>query len=172
MNNNLETAIFGTGCFWCTEAIFKRIKGVVSTEVGYSGGTTVNPSYETVSGGQAGHAEVIKITFNPEIISFTKLLEVFWNVHDPTSLNKQGNDMGTQYRSIILYVNKGQRLIAEKAKAKIAGAVTEINKLDKFYPAEDYHSDYYIMNKNQPYCSLVITPKIRHLEEMFMADLK
>jgi peptide-methionine (S)-S-oxide reductase len=158
-----EEIVFGTGCFWCTEAIFKRLEGVVETIVGYAGGTIINPNYETVCSGKTGHAEVTKIVFDPNVITLEKLLDVFWKVHDPTSLNRQGNDVGTQYRSIILYTNEDQRLAAERSKEKINGAVTEIIKLEKFYPAEDYHADYFAKNGSQPYCQMVIRPKVEKI---------
>lgn len=162
MNN--EEVIFGTGCFWCTEAIFKTVEGIIKTEVGYAGGHTLNPTYEQVCSGQTGHAEVTKIYYNPEIISFEKLLQVFFKAHDPTSLNRQGNDVGTQYRSIILYTTEEQKKLAEKEIDKTPGAVTQVMKLDKFYPAENYHENYFAKNKSAPYCQMVIAPKLEHFE--------
>jgi len=166
---NLETATFGGGCFWCGEAVFQRIPGVKSVVSGFAGGTTVKPSYEAVCTGSTGHAEVIQITFDPKVISYGKLLEVFFEEHDPTTLNRQGNDVGTQYRSIILYANDEQKKIAEEAKAQAAKnhsgpIVTEIVPLRAFYPAEDYHQNYYNLNKDKnPYCSFIIRPKLRKL---------
>jgi len=162
-----EVAIFGTGCFWCTEAIFKKLKGVVSTEVGYAGGVTQNPDYESVSRGESGHAEVVRIVFDPKVISYEQLLDVFWKVHDPTSLNRQGNDVGTQYRSLIIYTSGSQKEAAEKAKNMIKDAITEIKELDKFWPAEDYHTNYFAKHSSEPYCQLVIAPKLEHFEKEF-----
>jgi peptide-methionine (S)-S-oxide reductase len=170
---NKETAVFGGGCFWCTEAIFKRVKGVLAVEPGYAGGQTENPDYHQVCTGRTGHAEVIRVEFDPEIISYRDLLEVFWHAHDPTTLNRQGNDVGTQYRSIILYDNEEQKEQAEEslkeadASGMFSGSiVTQIQPLDHFYPAEDYHSDYFAKNPNQPYCRVIISPKVQH----FMQD--
>jgi peptide-methionine (S)-S-oxide reductase len=163
----IETAIFGGGCFWCTEAIFKSLKGVISVTPGYAGGRLTNPTYEKVGTGETGHAEVVKIGFDPQIISYETLLEIFFTMHYPTILNRQGADTGTQYRSIILYINKNQKEMAEKAKKKINRAVTEIKELDKFYPAEDYHINYYEKNTDYPYCRLVISPKLNKLRKEF-----
>ncbi len=160
-----ETAVFGGGCFWCTEAIFKSLKGVVSVVPGYAGGTTANPSYADVCSGKTSHAEVIKIEFDPGIIPYEDLLEVFLNTHDPTSLNRQGNDVGTQYRSIILYTTYGQKEAAERLIQP--PMATEIKPLENFYEAEDYHRDYYDQNKDQPYCRVVISPKLKHLREKY-----
>lgn len=175
-----ETATFGTGCFWCTEAIFKELDGVVSVTSGYSGGTVPHPSYAQVCTGQTGHAECVQIVYDPSKISYDELLEVFWKVHDPTSLNRQGADVGTQYRSAIFYHNDEQKQKAEKYKAELnkSGAydkpiVTEITPFDKFYSAEDYHQDYYANNKNSnPYCSIVIRPKLDKFEKVFKNKLK
>lgn len=168
MKNN-KTAVFGGGCFWCTEAIYKRVKGVEKVEPGYAGGHADNPSYEMICTGTTGHAEVIRVTYDPEIVSFSDLLGIFWHAHDPTTLNRQGNDIGTQYRSIILYQNEKQKEIAELSfkDADARGMfkkpiVTKIEALDDFYPAEDYHSDYFANNPNQPYCRAVIAPKVQH----------
>ncbi|TSC88323.1 MAG: peptide-methionine (S)-S-oxide reductase [Microgenomates group bacterium Gr01-1014_7] len=167
----METVTFGGGCFWCTEAIFKRLKGVKSVVSGYAGGTTENPTYMQVSSGNTGHAEAIQIKFDPEIISFEKLLEVFFATHDPTTLNQQGADVGTQYRSVIFYHNDSKKQIAEK-KIK-PSFVTQIEPYKNFYPAEDYHQNYYDRNKDQnPYCTLVIDPKIQKLMKDFKKDLK
>jgi peptide-methionine (S)-S-oxide reductase len=165
----LEKATFGAGCFWCIEAVFQRIKGVKSVISGYSGGKVENPTYEEVCSGRTGHAEVVQITFDPKVISYEEILDVFWKVHDPTSLNRQGPDEGTQYRSIILYHDEEQKRIAEKSRAEVSKKfdkpiVTEIRPLTKFYKAEDYHQDYYNRNRNAPYCRLVIHPKLEKLK--------
>ena len=174
-----ETATFGEGCFWCTEAIFQRLKGVVEVESGYSGGTVPNPSYEAVCTGKTGHAEVTQITFDPEVISFAELLKVFFKTHDPTSLNRQGADVGTQYRSVIFYHNEEQKKLAEEIKAELDSEkiwdkpiVTEISPFKKFYKAEDYHQNYYNENTTKPYCSFVITPKLEKFEKVFKDWLK
>ena len=164
----LETATFGGGCFWCAEAVFQRIPGVKSVASGFAGGTTPNPSYEQVCTGETGHAEVIQIEFDPAIITYDKLLEVFWEAHDPTTLNRQGNDVGTQYRSIILYSNDAQKSAAEKSKAEAARHLsspitTQIVPLTKFYPAEKYHQNYYNEHQSQGYCQFIIRPKLRKL---------
>jgi peptide-methionine (S)-S-oxide reductase len=178
-NAKLETAIFGSGCFWCTEAIYERVKGVYSVISGYSGGSVENPAYKEVCEGTTGHAECIKIKFNPEEISYDELLEIFWRTHDPTTLNRQGNDVGTQYRSVIFYVNVEQRKKAEYYKQKLTEEkiwqnpiVTEITKFEKFYPAEDYHQDFYENNPGQGYCAFVITPKVEKFEKIFKDKLK
>lgn len=168
----MEIAIFGAGCFWCTEAFFSRLKGVLSVLPGYAGGETENPTYEDVSTGKTGHAEVAEIKFDPRLISFEKLLKVFFSVHDPTSLNRQGNDFGTQYRSIILYTSEEQRRQAEEFIKKIQQnykdkIVTEIKKLEKFYPAEDYHKKYFENHSDAPYCQFVIKPKIEKFDKEF-----
>jgi peptide-methionine (S)-S-oxide reductase len=175
----LAQATFAAGCFWCTEAVFKRLKGVISVVSGYTGGHTDQPTYEDVSTGQTGHAEAIQITFDPEVISYAKLLDVFWHLHDPTTLNRQGNDVGTQYRSAIFYHDAKQKKIAEESKAKADASglyqdriVTEIVPFDKFYPAEAYQQDYFDRNRLQPYCKLVIEPKIRKLYKDFAANIK
>jgi peptide-methionine (S)-S-oxide reductase len=165
----LETATIGGGCFWCAEAVFQRIPGVKSVTSGFAGGTVPKPSYEQVCTGTTGHAEVIQLTFDPAVLSYDKLLEIFWEAHDPTTLNRQGNDEGTQYRSIILYANDAQKKAAEASKARAAKRfkkpiVTEIVPLKAFYPAEDYHQDYYNSNKSKnSYCQFVITPKLKKL---------
>ncbi len=175
----LEKATFGTGCFWCTETIFEKLKGVESAVSGYSGGKKENPTYKEVCTGETGHAEVIQVTFDPQIISFEQLLEVFWKTHDPTTLNRQGNDVGTQYRSVIYYHNDDQKKLATAYKTKLEKAevydtpiVTEITKFDKFYPAENYHQDYYEQNKSEPYCNMVITPKVEKFKKVFKDKLK
>lgn len=165
---NLQSATFGGGCFWCGEAVFQRIPGVKSVVSGFAGGTKENPTYEQVCQGNTGHAEVIQIKFDPAQISYEKLLEVFFEEHDPTTLNRQGHDVGTQYRSIILYENDEQKKVAEKTKADAQKnfkdpIVTEIVPLKKFYPAEDYHQNYYNTHGSQGYCSFVIRPKLQKL---------
>lgn len=174
-----ELATFAGGCFWCTEAIFKRLKGVVSVMPGYSGGTTENPSYEQVSMGNTGHAEATQIEFDPSIIPYEKLLEIFWHTHNPTTLNRQGNDVGTQYRSVIFYHDGKQKEAAEKSKAEIEQEhlypdpiVTEIIPFEKFYEAESYHKDYYDRNSSAPYCNFVIDAKIRKLLSEYKSEVK
>jgi len=176
---NLEKATFGSGCFWCTEAIFERLEGVRSVVSGYAGGSVENPTYDEVCTGTTGHAEVTQITFDPKVISFDELLEVFWKTHDPTTLNRQGNDVGPQYRSVIFYHNEEQRNLAENYKMELdkAGAwenpvVTEISPLTNFYPAEEYHQEYYENNPNQGYCAFVIAPKVEKFEKVFKDKLK
>jgi peptide-methionine (S)-S-oxide reductase len=177
-----EVAVFGGGCFWCIEAAFKQLKGVMGVISGYAGGTTVNPTYERISVGDTGHAEVVKVIYDSAHISYEDLLTVFFAMHDATSLNKQGSDIGTQYRSIILYTNDAQKAAAEAFIAKLdadlprvagkAGAasgkiVTEVKPLGDFYDAEDYHQDYYASNKDMPYCQIVINPKLELLKKKF-----
>ena len=177
--NKLETATFGAGCFWCVEAIFQELKGVEKVESGYMGGKTDNPSYKDICTGETGHAEVCQITYNPEEISFDELLEVFWQTHNPTTLNRQGADVGTQYRSAIFYHSESQRKTAEAYKEKLneLGAyddpiVTEITEASTFYKAENYHQDYFKNNSNQPYCSFVIKPKMEKFKKVFKDKLK
>ncbi len=174
-----KVATFGTGCFWCSEAIFNRLEGVIKVEPGFSGGTTRNPSYEDVCSGTTGHAEVAQITYNPDIITFSTLLEVFWKTHDPTTLNRQGSDTGTQYRSVIFYHDKEQEALAkdylkalEDAKIWDKPIVTEIVPFEIFYPAENYHDNYYENNPANSYCTFVITPKIEKFEKIFKDKLK
>ncbi|GIK83968.1 MAG: peptide methionine sulfoxide reductase MsrA [Patescibacteria group bacterium] len=162
-----ETATFANGCFWCTEALFQQLKGVTSVIPGYTGGKRKNPTYEQVSTGVSGHAEAIQITFDPTIISYETLLDVFWHTHNPTTLNKQGFDVGTQYRSAIFYHDEKQKEIAEKSLQAIKKEgvyadpiVTEITQFDVFYPAENYHKDYYKKHPDAPYCTIVIKPKL------------
>jgi peptide-methionine (S)-S-oxide reductase len=169
-----DTITLGAGCFWCVEAAFMQLKGVVSAKSGYSGGFIKNPSYKEVCNGNTGHAEVVQIVFDSTIISVATILEAFFTVHDPTQLNRQGNDIGTQYRSAIFYHSESQKEIAEKAvlAAKESGEwdspiVTEVKAFDVFYPAEDYHDNYYNLNKDQPYCSMVITPKMNKFKKKF-----
>jgi peptide-methionine (S)-S-oxide reductase len=174
-----ETATFGQGCFWCAEAIFESLKGVISVTSGYSGGRVPNPTYEQVCTGETGHAEVVQIVFDPKVITYEELLEVFWLTHDPTTPNRQGNDIGTQYRSIILYHNEEQKRIAEKAKAELekVGAwekpiVTEIVPFEAFYPAEEYHQNYFARNPDKAYCQAVIRPKMEKFRKVFKSKLK
>ena len=168
--NKTESATFGGGCFWCMEAVFERLPGVKSVTSGFAGGHTANPTYEQVCTGDTGHAEVTQIEFDPAKISYEKLLDVFWQAHDPTTLNRQGADEGTQYRSIILYHSEAQKLAAEKSKAGAQNnfkhpIVTEIVPFTKFYQAEGYHQKFYDQNTNYGYCQVVIAPKLRKLEK-------
>ena len=165
------------GCFWCTEAVFQRLKGVKKVISGYSGGTNENPSYEDVSSGESGHAEVSQIEYDPNEISYEDLLYVFWRIHNPTTINQQGADVGTQYRSVIFYHDEEQKKLAENSKKKAQKLydnkiVTEILPFKKFYPAENYHQDYYNKNKFYPYCQVVIDPKIKKLQEILNNKLK
>jgi len=178
MAERLETATFAAGCFWCVEAVFSRLRGVLKVVSGYAGGTVPNPTYREVCSGETGHAEVIQITFDPEIISFAELLEVFWHSHDPTTRNRQGADVGTQYRSAIFCHNEDQLVTARKLMREVEEAgiwpepiVTEIVPYTSFYEAEGYHQDYYRLNPLQPYCRLVIDPKISKLRKDFAAKL-
>lgn len=164
----LQTAIFGGGCFWCMEAVFERLEGVRSVESGYSGGTTRNPTYEEVCSGNTGHAEVVRITFDPSVVSYEKLLEVFWRAHNPTTLNRQGADVGTQYRSVVFYTSQEQKAAAEKSLKEIQKTfedpiVTEVKPLGALYLAEEYHQDYFRKNPNAGYCVYVIKPKLQKL---------
>ncbi|MDA9872548.1 peptide-methionine (S)-S-oxide reductase MsrA [Candidatus Thioglobus sp.] len=156
----MQTAYLAGGCFWCVEAIFQRVNGVKKVQNGYCNGSTQNPSYEAICTGQTGHAEVLKVDFDESEVSYESLLEVFFETHNPTTLNQQGADKGTQYRSAIFYTNDSQRQIATSVIGNIKGAVTEVSELDVFYPAEAYHQDYFNNNANQPYCQMVILPKI------------
>ena len=164
-----EVIILGAGCFWCTEAVFQQIPGVISVKPGYTGGKTKNPTYDDICTGTTGHAEVAQVAFDPQKVSLEKILDIFWDAHDPTTLNRQGADVGTQYRSAIYYENDAQRAIAEKSKAAAAKKfskpiVTEITRADTFYVAENYHHDYYKRNKDKnPYCKVVIAPKLHKL---------
>lgn len=175
-----DTATFANGCFWCTEAIFEQLEGVITATSGYTGGQTVNPTYKEVCTGETGHAECLQIVYDPSKISFDELLEVFWETHDPTTLNRQGADVGTQYRSGIFYHNQEQKEKAEKYKAALdkSGAfdrpiVTEITPFTTFYPAEDYHQQYFDNNENKnPYCKIVIRPKLDKFEKVFKDKLK
>jgi peptide-methionine (S)-S-oxide reductase len=178
-NNNMETATFGTGCFWCSEAIFSRVNGVVKVLPGYSGGNVKNPTYKQVCEGNTGHAEVVQITYDKSIISYAELLQIFFQTHDPTTLNRQGADVGTQYRSVIFYHNEEQHQLAEKIKNDLekqhiwdTPIVTAIEPFTVFYEAEDYHHEYYENNPNQGYCQFVITPKVEKFEKVFKKYLK
>lgn len=179
MKEKFETATFGGGCFWCTEAIFERVRGVHKVESGYSGGTVSNPDYKMVTSGTTGHAEVVQITFNPAEVTFTELLEIFFKTHDPTTLNRQGADVGTQYRSIVLYHNEHQRELAQQAIQELDSEgiwkdpiVTAVEPFEQFYSAEAYHQEYYDNNKNMGYCRVVITPKLEKFEKVFKEKLK
>lgn len=178
-SGNIDTAIFGAGCFWCVEAVFQRLNGVMSVKSGYSGGSVKNPSYKEVCNGTTGHAEVCQIIFDKTKISYAELLEVFWKTHDPTTLNSQGNDFGTQYRSAIFYHTEEQKLLAEKYKKELNEAkaypnpiVTEITRLSNYYPAEDYHQNYFNQNGSAGYCKFVIQPKVEKFEKVFKSKLK
>lgn len=175
----METATFANGCFWCTEAIFQRIKGVNKVESGYSGGETPNPTYEEVCSGKTGYAEAIQIEFDPKIITYSDLVYIFFKTHDPTTLNRQGNDVGTQYRSAIFYHDDNQRLAAEKLKDELDNQkvfenpiVTEITAYRNFYPAEDYHKNFYQRNKSHPYCQAIIDPKVKKFLSEFSSQTK
>ena len=179
MESEVDTITLGSGCFWCTEAFFQELKGVVSVRSGYSGGKTDNPKYKEVCSGSTGHAEVVQVIYYDDSLTVSDILEVFWQTHNPTTLNRQGADKGTQYRSAIFYHNDTQKQIAEQLKAKLdsSGAwsdpiVTEITKFSKFYPAENYHQDYYSINGEQPYCRAVITPKMDKFRKVFKDKLK
>jgi peptide-methionine (S)-S-oxide reductase len=170
----MKTAIFGGGCFWCTEAVFQMLKGVSKVESGYAGGKVDNPTYEEVSAGSTGHAEVIRVTYDPAIISYEDLLTVFFGSHDPTTPNRQGNDVGEQYRSIILYETDEEKASAEKIIKEVdeslkdgTRAVTQVIPLGKFFPAETYHANYYKENKSAPYCQLIIEPKVEKVKKRF-----
>ena len=179
MNEELQVATLGSGCFWCTEAFFLKLNGVESVVSGYSGGKVKNPSYREVCTGLTGHAEVIQVKFNPKLISYEEILEVFWNTHDPTTLNKQGADEGTQYRSAVFYHSEEQKKIAEQYKSQLEKSgvyknpiVTEITPFTVFYPAEGYHQNYYALNPNQGYCQYVIRPKVEKFNKQFASKLK
>ncbi len=178
-DRNAEIATFGGGCFWCTEAVFKELKGIEKVESGYSGGTVPNPSYRQVCTGRTGHAEVVQVTFDPNIISFGDILRVFFTVHDPTTLNRQGGDVGTQYRSIILYHNNEQKAVAEQVIKEITAEgiwdgqiVTQVVPFEAFYKAEDYHQKYFENNPRQSYCQIVIAPKVSKFREHYREKLK
>lgn len=178
-NTRLDTATFGAGCFWCVEAVFQDLEGVKSVASGYSGGKIKNPTYREVCSGLTGHAEVIQIAYNPDKISFDELLEVFWQTHDPTTLNQQGADRGTQYRSVVFYHNEEQKVLAEKYKKALNDSqafanpvVTEISPFTEFYKAEDYHQNYFNENGEEPYCRMVIKPKVDKFKKVFKDKLK
>lgn len=175
----LDTADFGAGCFWCVEAVFQRLEGVEKVISGYEGGTVANPTYKQVCTGTTGHAEICRVLYNPTVIKYEELLQVFWQTHDPTTLNRQGNDAGTQYRSVIFYHSQEQKQLAEKYKEELQSAkiwsnpiVTEITKASTFYPAEDYHQNYFNENGSQPYCTFVVRPKVEKFEKVFKDKLK
>ena len=174
-----QTAIFGGGCFWCIEAVFQRLTGVAHVESGYMGGHVDNPTYRQVCDGDTGHVEVVRVTFDPDQISYRELLDVFFTVHDPTTLNRQGNDAGEQYRSVIFYTDEEQQRIAEDVIAEMTAGkefsepiVTAVEPASKFYAAEDYHQNYYNENSRQPYCMFVISPKLAKLEKKFAEKLR
>mgnify|MGYP001174594883 CR=1 FL=1 len=177
--SEIKKATFGGGCFWCLEAVFQRVKGVCNVVSGYAGGQTDHPEYEAVCSGLTGHAEVVQVTFDPKIIDFSAVLEHFWTLHDPTTLNRQGNDVGTQYRSAIFFHSEKQRAIAEKSKKEKnekgvfhSPIVTEIAGLEKFYPAEEYHQQYYRRNADQPYCQVIVAPKVAKFRMEHVDKLK
>lgn len=179
MNNNLETATLAAGCFWCVEAVFDDLRGVEDVVSGYSGGHTENPTYQEVCSETTGHAEVVQIEFNPEELSYADLLRVFFAVHDPTTLNRQGNDVGTSYRSAIFYHSDEQKRAAEEIIKEVNEAqiydnpiVTEVTAFDKFYPAENYHQEYFANNPAQPYCAAVVAPKVAKFRKQFVSRLK
>lgn len=179
MKEQYETATFGGGCFWCVEAIFERVNGVLEVVSGYSGGSVADPDYRQVTSGATGHAEVVQIRYNPEIVSYLELLEIFFRTHDPTTLNRQGADVGTQYRSIVLYHSEEQYALAKEMIQELDSGdiwddpiVTELKAFDKFYPAESYHQEYFENNPNQGYCRLVIQPKVEKFEKIFKEKLK
>ena len=179
MSGKFDAATLGAGCFWCVEAVFLELKGVHEVVSGYAGGTVENPSYQQICTGMTGHAEVVQITYDPGIISFAELLYVFWRTHDPTTLNRQGADVGTQYRSVIFYHDGEQKAVAENSKREIDAAglwqnpiVTEIVPVARFYAAEEYHQDYYALNPYQPYCQIVIDPKLKKLRTELGSKLK
>ncbi|MDH5790841.1 MAG: peptide-methionine (S)-S-oxide reductase MsrA [Candidatus Bathyarchaeota archaeon] len=179
MERKVGLATLGGGCFWCTEAVFKGVRGVIKVEPGYSGGRPQDATYERVSTGRTGHAEVVQLTFDPDVVSFGKILEIFFATHDPTSLNRQGADVGPQYRSVVFYHDEEQRRIAEETIERLdnektggRSVVTRVERYEAFYRAEEYHLDYYERNRGQPYCRLVIDPKIAKLRERFRDRLK
>ncbi|REJ75452.1 MAG: peptide-methionine (S)-S-oxide reductase [Acidobacteria bacterium] len=178
-NGSIETATVGGGCFWCTEAVYLALKGIEEVVSGYSGGQTENPTYQEVCTGATGHAEVVQVKFDSDEISFKEVLQIFFATHDPTTLNRQGNDVGTQYRSVVFYHSPEQRDIAEKLIAEIEKQaifddpiLTEVVEFSKFYPAEDYHQNYFEKNPNQPYCTAVVAPKVAKFRKVFFDRLK
>ena len=177
MTERRETATLGGGCFWCLDAAYREIEGVSHVVSGYAGGERPNPTYEQVCTGRTGHAEVVQVEFDPDVISYADVLDIFWAIHDPTTLNRQGADVGTQYRSVIFYANDDQRRAAEASRDAIGDAwprpvVTEILPLEAFYPAEEYHQDYFAKNPDQGYCQLIINPKLKKLRDRYAARLK
>jgi peptide-methionine (S)-S-oxide reductase len=179
MPDNLETATLGGGCFWCVEAVFDELKGVTDVVSGYTGGDLPDPTYKQVCSGSTGHAEVVQVTFDPEVISFREILEVFFTIHDPTTLNRQGADVGTQYRSAIFYHSPEQREVARQVMAEMGQAgvwddsiVTEVVPAQTFYPAESYHQEYFANNPNQPYCQVVVAPKVSKFRQKYLEKLK
>lgn len=174
-----DTAVFGAGCFWCSEAIFQAVNGVLKVNSGYSGGHIANPTYEQVSEKNTGHVEVVEVVFNSTIVSFDELLEIFWQTHDPTTYDKQGNDVGPQYRSVVFYKNEDQRLATETYKKELNESkafdnpiVTEITPFKNFYLAENYHQNYYLSNGNQPYCNYIIRPKLEKFKKVFADKIR
>lgn len=179
VDKELEVITLGGGCFWCIEAVFGELKGVEAAVSGYSGGNVDNPTYEQVCSGRTGHAEVVKITFDPKIVSLKEILEIFFTVHNPTTLNRQGNDVGTQYRSVIFYHSEEQKNVAQKVIEELQKSkkwsqtiVTELKKFKKFFEAEPYHQDYYRLNTSQPYCKVVIEPKVKKFRKLYVDQLK
>lgn len=179
MEEEVEVATLAGGCFWCLEAIYKRVKGVIKVIPGYSGGELDNPNYEQVCSDTTGHAEVVQIFFNPKIISYHEILNIFWQIHNPTTINRQGNDVGSQYRSVIFYHNERQKKIAENSKRKLQEThiwvepiVTELVAFQKFFPAEDYHKDYFDKHPENHYCQLVVKPKVKKFEQNFQKYFK
>lgn len=179
MSQNLEVATLGGGCFWCLEAVYDQLKGVVEVVSGYSGGHVLNPTYEEVCGKQTGHAEVVQVTFDPSVISYREILEVFFTIHDPTTLNRQGNDVGPQYRSVIFYHSPQQKTVAGEVMQAFTQSrvwenpiVTELTAFDRFYPAEDYHQEYFKRNPYQPYCAFVVGPKLAKFRKQYLDRLK
>lgn len=175
----LPVATFGSGCFWCTEALFQNVDGVEKVESGYAGGTVKNPTYKEICSGLTGHAEVIQVTYDPKKVTYDELLEIFWKTHDPTTLNRQGNDEGTQYRSVIFYHDQAQFAAADSSKRKLAEAkvfdkpiVTEISPFSVFYKAEDYHQNYFNLHGNAPYCTFIVQPKLEKFKNIFKHKLK
>jgi peptide-methionine (S)-S-oxide reductase len=178
-NTNTETATLGAGCFWCVEAVFDDLRGVKDVISGYSGGHTANPTYREVCSETTGHAEVVQVRFDPQVISFKEILQVFFTVHDPTTLNRQGNDIGSSYRSAIFYHSDEQKRVAEEVIKEVTAEniyenpiVTEVTAFDKFYPAEDYHQEYFANNPTQPYCAAVVAPKVAKFRQKYVSRLK
>jgi peptide-methionine (S)-S-oxide reductase len=179
MSQNLEVATLGGGCFWCLEAVFDELEGVLEVVSGYSGGHLANPSYQEVCGKQTGHAEVVQVTFDPRVVSYREILEIFFTIHDPTTPNRQGNDLGPQYRSVIFYHSPEQKGVAQEVMHTLTRArvwdnpiVTELTAFDRFYPAEDYHQEYFKRNPSQPYCAIVVGPKVARFRKQYAGRLK